>query len=125
MHVVLVYEGHHIHFTFRYDAHFYSLKAFPGRGNPYNYYFTPQAELEGLGYQSALGHSALLEGAREVSEIQGQLAPLKAQLVSYKDLPPVSVRTFQQAYRKILQMLCLNPKFWLGSSFFGLGFGRN
>ncbi|XP_064391268.1 HAUS augmin-like complex subunit 1 [Halichondria panicea] len=66
-----------------------------------------KAELEGLGYQSALGHSALLEGAREVSEIQGQLAPLKAQLVSYKDLPPdldLARVKVEEARRKLLRL---------------------
>ena len=43
-----------------------------------------------MGYDPSISHSALLQQAEEVEEVQRQLAPLKAQLASFKDLPPVS-----------------------------------
>ncbi len=48
-----------------------------------------QAELDRVGYETGLSHGALLETAQEVKNVQEQLGPLKAQLASYKDLPPV------------------------------------
>lgn len=43
-----------------------------------------------MGYDPGLSHGALVQQAEEVEDIQKQLAPLKAQLASFKDLPPVS-----------------------------------